>query len=345
MTLQVSVSQPRLPSEFCTRQNSLVTTLLEELEAYAAEQETATRRVKRSWDRIGRQLLLSGHHWLPCTTPTRQSLALDSPGEPILNIAASRATIPDHDHDHVDILRQKNRQLLELLNENERLRLQLDTARGDAATSKAKLSAELEAQRKLHLDSEENAAKAMDVLVEQNLRLTDRKDTLEAELQAAGEDAEERNQSRAENIQELQELAMAAFERCNALESENVDLKQAMHTFAQGSTSATIQQLQKIITNLTKEVAQYKKRDTDLKAKENALRDKGNNSIIRAMRRQTRELKVGRTDGYYDFFRVLIFDDNSGDLCNRKTQISSDKEVTSSRPSPCKFQCPKLLLW
>ena len=86
---------------------------------------------------------------------------------------------------------------------------------------------------------------------------------------------------------------MAAFERCNALEKENIELRQAMHTFAEGSASATIQQLQKIVASLTEEVSQYKRREEDIKAKELSLRNKENNSIIKAMRKQTRELKVG----------------------------------------------------
>ena len=97
----------------------------------------------------------------------------------------------------------------------------------------------------------------------------------------------------AQNVQEMQEMAMAAFERCNTLEKENIELRQAMHTFAEGSASATIQQLQKIIASLTEEVSQYKKREEDIKSKEASLRNKENKSIIKAMRKQTKELKVG----------------------------------------------------
>ena len=98
----------------------------------------------------------------------------------------------------------------------------------------------------------------------------------------------------AQNVQEMQELAMAAFARCNALETENRDLRRAMHAFAEGSASATVQELQRIIAGLTDEVAQHKKREEDVKAREKSLRSKENNVIIKAMRKQTKELKVGR---------------------------------------------------
>lgn len=90
-------------------------------------------------------------------------------------------------------------------------------------------------------------------------------------------------------------MAMAAFERCNALDKENVELRQAMHAFAEGSASATVQELQKIIAGLTEEVAQYKQREEDLKSREKTLRNKENNSLIKAMRKQTKELKVSIT--------------------------------------------------
>lgn len=113
---------------------------------------------------------------------------------------------------------------------------------------------------------------------------------LEGDLKKAREECDAWK-SLAQNVQEMQEMAMAAFERCNALEKENVELRQAMHTFAEGSASATIQQLQKIIVGLTEEVSQYKKREEDIKSKEASLRNKENKSIIKAMRKQTKELK------------------------------------------------------
>ena len=93
-------------------------------------------------------------------------------------------------------------------------------------------------------------------------------------------------------MQDMQEVAIRAFARCNALETENEELKQAIDAFAEGSASSTVQQLQKVVANLTEEVMQYRKREGDLKEKDNLARDKENNSIIRAMRKQTRELKV-----------------------------------------------------
>ena len=134
--------------------------------------------------------------------------------------------------------------------------------------------------------------KADEELVQDYTKLKQQNVALECNLQKAREEGEAWK-SLAQNVQEMQEMAMAAFERCNALDKENVELRQAMHSFAEGSASATIQQLQKIILSLTEEVAQYKKREDDLKSKEAAVRNKENNIIIRAMRKQTKELKVG----------------------------------------------------
>lgn len=189
-----------------------------------------------------------------------------------------------------DLLRQKNRQLLESLHENERLRTTLDSAKR-TAHGQSVYCAELQLERKLRTEAEENAAKAMEILVQQNLRLAETKDALEAQLKEAKADIESLK-SKAKSVQDVQELAIAAFERCNALDIENTELKQAMEAFAEGSASATVQQLQKVVANLTEELLQYQKREGDLKDKENTIRDKEHHSIIRAMRKQTRELKV-----------------------------------------------------
>ena len=114
---------------------------------------------------------------------------------------------------------------------------------------------------------------------------------LERDLQRSREECEAWK-TLAQNVQEMQEMAMAAFERCNALEKENIELRQAMHAFAEGSASATVQQLQKIIAGLTEEVTQYKKREEDLRTKERSLRNEENNIIMKAMRKRTKELKM-----------------------------------------------------
>lgn len=114
---------------------------------------------------------------------------------------------------------------------------------------------------------------------------------LERDLQKAREESDAWK-TLAQNVQEMQEMAMAAFERCNALDKENIELRKAMHAFAEGSASATVQQLQKIISGLTEEVSMYKKREEDIKTKEKSLRNKENNIIIKAMRKQTKEIKV-----------------------------------------------------
>ncbi|EKM55442.1 uncharacterized protein PHACADRAFT_143775 [Phanerochaete carnosa HHB-10118-sp] len=127
-------------------------------------------------------------------------------------------------------------------------------------------------------------------LVQEHAKLKAANIVLECDLKRTREEGEAWK-SLAQNVQEMQEMAMAAFERCNALEKENIELRQAMHTFAEGSASATVQQLQTIIVSLTEEVSQYKKREEDIKARELSLRNKENNSIIKAMRKQTKELK------------------------------------------------------
>lgn len=173
-----------------------------------------------------------------------------------------------------DIIKHKNRQLWDLFDEKECLRLELETVRANRVDPK-----DLETRRTNELLSKENSrSREANEILEEDLRKT----RMEADAW----------KSLAENVQEMQELAISAFERCNALERENIQLREAMHAFAEGSTSFTVQQLQKIIANLTEEVAHFKKREGTLKEKENMMRDKENNSIIKAMRKQTKELKV-----------------------------------------------------
>lgn len=128
-------------------------------------------------------------------------------------------------------------------------------------------------------------------LAHENHQLTVQTRTLERALAQAREEGGAWK-SLAQNVQAMQALAQTAFVRCNTLERENAELRQAVDAFAAGSPSTTVQELQKIIASLTGELAGYQKREADLKAKESIVRGKENNSIIRAMRKQTRELKV-----------------------------------------------------
>lgn len=128
-------------------------------------------------------------------------------------------------------------------------------------------------------------------LAHENHQLTAQTRTLERALAQAREEGGAWK-SLAQNVQAMQALAQTAFVRCNTLERENAELRQAVDAFAAGSPSTTVQELQKIIASLTGELAGYQKREADLKAKESIVRGKENNSIIRAMRKQTRELKV-----------------------------------------------------
>lgn len=127
-------------------------------------------------------------------------------------------------------------------------------------------------------------------LAHENHQLTAQTRTLERALAQAREEGGAWK-SLAQNVQAMQALAQTAFVRCNTLERENAELRQAVDAFAAGSPSTTVQELQKIIASLTGELAGYQKREADLRAKESIVRGKENNSIIRAMRKQTRELK------------------------------------------------------
>lgn len=308
MLLNASASEPLLcPVErragALLRGGPLASDVLAQLDNLLVDQTSVTRRAQEL-----RKLILDGlcgpnsRHgrlWHPMIqpSPSRGHPYFRPQERDLLSISSLSSTFPlrpgisDSDGNHSpDILRQKNRQLLESLRENERLHCVLDSAKR-TAKGQSVYCAELQQERKLRTEAEENAAKAMEILVQQNLRLTETKDALEAQLKEARTDIEVLK-SKEKSVQDIQELAIAAFERCNALDTENAELKQAMETFAEGSASATVQQLQKVITNLSEELLQYKKREGDLKDKENIIRDKEHHSIIRAMRKQTRALKV-----------------------------------------------------
>lgn len=298
VALNASVSEPLLPSQHrrpclgaIRTQYPFVSGLLGQLDQFAHEQASAAKRFVDLQDYVKECLL-----GRPSATAARK----DPAAPDNLRLYAHRPfplaghSISDRSRDNAaaDALRQRNRQILDLLSENEGLRTQLASARQEAEQQASDAHrARIDAERASRLESEASAAKATEVLVQQNLRLSEARDALEGKLAAARAEAEAWKE-RAQSVQDMQEVAISAFERCNALDAENEGLKQAMHAFAEGSTSATVQELQTIITNLTTEVAQYKRRELDLKAKEIVLRGKENNSIIRAMRKQTRELKV-----------------------------------------------------
>ncbi|KAI0818615.1 hypothetical protein BC629DRAFT_1730558 [Irpex lacteus] len=153
-----------------------------------------------------------------------------------------------------DIIKRKNRQLWDMFDEKESLRMELEAVR---AKDNGVTTKELESTN--------------EDLTREHKKLIESKAALDEDLRKTRIEANAWK-SLAENVQEMQEMAISAFERCNALERENIDLKEAMDAFAEGSASFTIQQLQKIITGLTEEVAR-------------------NHSIIKAMRKQTIELK------------------------------------------------------
>jgi myosin heavy subunit len=172
-----------------------------------------------------------------------------------------------------DVVKRKNRQLWDMFDEKECLQLELETTRAKADDECSRLERTNES-----LSQEKECLAQSKKALEEDLRKT----RIEADAW----------KSLAENVQEMQETAISAFERCNGLERENIELREAMHAFAEGSTTFTIQQLQKIISSLTEEVAAFKKREGVLKDKESTMREKENHSIIKAMRKQTRELKV-----------------------------------------------------
>lgn len=302
MALKTSISEPLIPPSVSRHrlqacfgsirtQYPFVTGLLGQLDQFVLEQESVAKRLADLQDYVKECLFGSPSVTSLCKSlKAPDNLRLSLRHQFIL--ASHSLSDALSDDATVDALRQRNRQILELLNENESLRTQLDSVRQEAEQqASAKHRAKIEAERKSRLESETNASKATEILVQQNLRLTEARDSLQRKLAAAKAESEAWKEM-AHNVQDIQEVAISAFERCNALDAENEDLRRAMHTFAEGSTSATVQQLQTIITNLTAEVAQYKRREGDLRSKENVLRSKENNSIIRAMRKQTRELKV-----------------------------------------------------
>lgn len=280
--------------------------VLAQLDDLLAEQSSVARRAQQLRALVLNNLYFPssrpGRLWHPVIPPSpsrghpcfRLPLAQDRDLLSIPNLSSPFPILPgvngSDGYQSPDVLRQKNRQLLESLRENERLRTMLDSAKR-TAHGQSVYCAELQQERKLRTEAEENAAKAMEILVQQNLRLTETKDALEAQLKEAKGEVETWK-SKAKSVQDVQELAIAAFERCNALDTENTELKEAIEAFAEGSASATVQQLQKVVANLSEELLQYKKREGDLKDKENTIRDKEHHSIIRAMRKQTRDLKV-----------------------------------------------------
>ncbi|KAF7792987.1 hypothetical protein EIP86_004092 [Pleurotus ostreatoroseus] len=301
MALKTSISEPllshsgsRYRRQACLgairAQYPIASGLLGQLDQCVLEQESVAKRLADLQDYV-KECLFGG----PSVTTLCKSLK--APDNLRLSmrrqfiLASHSLSDALSDDGTADVLRQRNRQILELLNENESLRTQLDSVRQEAEQqASAKHRVKIEAERKSRLESETNASKATEILVQQNLRLTEARDSLQRKLAAAKAESEAWKEM-AQNVQDMQEVAISAFERCNALDAENEDLRQAMNTFAEGSTSTTVQQLQTIITNLTAEVAQYKRREGESRSKENVLRSKENNSIIRAMRKQTRELK------------------------------------------------------
>ncbi|PSR76060.1 hypothetical protein PHLCEN_2v8722 [Hermanssonia centrifuga] len=170
------------------------------------------------------------------------------------------------------------------------------------------------------LKTQTQARQAIDALTHENRQLYESNKALEDSLQTMKADADFWKSQRAGRVQEMQELAMAAFERCNALETENTELKQAVHTFAAGSPTTTVQQLQKIVVNLTEELMRYRKREGDLKEKENIMRQKVNHNIVKAMRQQTEALKVQR--------RSLHSKNTNINIQNNNTSNQAMKHVT-----------------
>ncbi|THH01416.1 hypothetical protein EW026_g1260 [Hermanssonia centrifuga] len=180
------------------------------------------------------------------------------------------------------------------------------------------------------LKTETHARRVIDALIHENQQLYESNKALEDSLQTMTADADFWESQRAGRVQEMQELAMAAFERCNALEAENTELKKAVHTFAAGSPTTTVQQLQKIVVNLTEELMRYRKREGDLKEKENIMRQKVNHNIIKAMRQQTEALKVQR--------RSLHSKNTNINIQNNNTSNQAMKHVTHDMPTIPSFQ-------
>lgn len=151
----------------------------------------------------------------------------------------------------------------------------------------------------LHGQETEKYENTIRALEQENADLSVRTSSLARELHNA-KAMSETWKAEARHVQNMQEIAVSAFERCNNLERENLQLKQAMHAFAEGSTSNTVKELRQIIGDLTRDLAQYKKRERALQAKETQMRSKENATIIEDMRKQTEDLKVRRLLEYHD---------------------------------------------
>lgn len=282
---KLTTTSEAVPFKTGSEYNDLTTTLQSQLETLATVAQSAAKQALELTERIG-SLRLDGSPNIRERGNTRTYHPLDDRHTADLARRTEQfATLifnTDHDTQRgdgvEDIIKHKNRQLWDLFDEKECLRLELETVKANRVDPK-----DLETRRTNELLSKENS------------RLREAKEILDEDLNKTRMEADAWK-SLAENVQEMQELAIAAFERCNALERENIQLREAMHAFAEGSASFTVQQLQKIIANLTEEVAHFKKREGTLREKEHMMRDKENNSIIKAMRKQTKELKVVSLD-------------------------------------------------
>lgn len=200
-----------------------------------------------------------------------------------------------------DIEHSLRREILTLHGEKEDLQMQVASLKEVLRTSMRRLNdcvdasaIAMDTERELRHEIEAKARRAEDrmkSLVEENDHLLQAKAAVENELSIVSADAKVwRSKIRA--TQNMQEVAMVTYHRCETLEKENSELRQVMHVFAKGSTSMIVQQLQIVIERLANELRDVKKRGASLLAEVKEDHIGENALVLDEMRTKTNALQV-----------------------------------------------------
>ncbi|KZT11361.1 uncharacterized protein LAESUDRAFT_809302 [Laetiporus sulphureus 93-53] len=149
----------------------------------------------------------------------------------------------------------------------------------------------LENEKGLRRDMEAKARRADDranSLLTENALLLQAKLALEKQINVEAQMWQEK----IADAQDMQEIAMAIFDHFDALQKEVDELKKVMHTFARGSTSAIVQDLQIVLKKTQDELELYKKREAlaILNDKENRIGSR-NTKVLDEMRKSTNAIR------------------------------------------------------
>lgn len=196
-----------------------------------------------------------------------------------------------------DVLR---REIRTLHDQKDSLHLQVASLRKILRTSSRRLNdcvdastVAMDMERGLRQEVEAKARRSeaqVKSLLDENAHLTRAKAAVERELVLAVADSKAwQNKVRA--AQDMQEMAMTTYHRCEALEKENAELRQAMHVFAQGSTTVIVQQLQVMIERLSDDLAQQKKLNAATLSKDKKNYRDENTNMLGEMRKKTTVLQ------------------------------------------------------